>query len=443
MIYESIKSLALTLLILISVVLTWSLWTYQPQYETIEKTNNIVKEVSTNNKKEIPNLVKPSKVLFHKNDQHFGTFEESDINRMMKEIRTWEVRDIQNISSNITSEEYVSFLTRNGNIELIFPEKIPLQIYKSLMKINNKDFSLLEFDRFILNVHDEIRGEGVVYFVSNEEAMVYEAKVNIENLNKFERNFFHLSSKYPEQIEYRISDMKSEFLPIAETKMNRVQYYTDTIETDMFVEGLFTEQNIVKKDKLSDGGEVFTDGTRILKINKDQNYLQYVNTINKKEDQNITTDLIESSIDFINEHDGWTDKYRFFSWDKEEQKTVFRLYVRNFPVFNRNLTEISQVWGRNEVISYRHPLIVLDLPLEMPEYSLPSGEKVIQKIENHPGFKAQLLEGISLAYELIENDQNKQIVTLEPIWCYKYDGRWIKVEFSETDELGGNISGLE
>jgi regulatory protein YycH of two-component signal transduction system YycFG len=43
--YENIKSGILTLLVLVSILLTWNLWTYQPNYETMEN-NNVVEVVS-------------------------------------------------------------------------------------------------------------------------------------------------------------------------------------------------------------------------------------------------------------------------------------------------------------------------------------------------------------------------------------------------------------
>ena len=39
--YEKIKSIILTLLVLVSILLTWNLWTYQPNYDTMENSNTV------------------------------------------------------------------------------------------------------------------------------------------------------------------------------------------------------------------------------------------------------------------------------------------------------------------------------------------------------------------------------------------------------------------
>lgn len=439
--YESIKTMVLIILIIISIVLTWQLWTYQPHHKTLEKLTDIVEENPTSNTKDVTSLVKPTRVLFHKDNQHFGTYEESEISKLMNYVQTWEVNDVKNISSSIRN--YTSFIQKSGHVEIVFADKFPLQIFKSLMIINDKEHSLINFDRIIINVNDEDRGEGTIYFVSYNNQLVYEAKVNSERINSFKRNYFLRASKYPEQVEHKLTDTSSIFLPKGKTRMTRLVNYTDIIEVNHFVDNLFTEPNNVKRDVLQ-SSEVYTDGTRMLKVFNDQKYIQFVNPMLINNSQGETSDLIQTSIDFVNEHGGWTDNYQLFSWDKDSQKVIFRLYVGNFPIFNRGgLTEIEQVWGKNEIINYDHPLISLRFAPEKRDTELPSGEAVMKEIKSIPNYQASLVENITIGYELIANQTSSKVVTLQPIWCYKYDGNWIKVEIKESDNLGGGTDGLE
>ena len=63
--YENIKSVILTILVGISFLVTWNLWTYQPSYEELENADT-VQEVSFSSKKDIKDIVKPDQVIFHK-----------------------------------------------------------------------------------------------------------------------------------------------------------------------------------------------------------------------------------------------------------------------------------------------------------------------------------------------------------------------------------------
>lgn len=55
--YENIKTIILTILVVTSALLTWNLWTYQPNFERIEKESNTVQEVTIAEKKEVNQIV--------------------------------------------------------------------------------------------------------------------------------------------------------------------------------------------------------------------------------------------------------------------------------------------------------------------------------------------------------------------------------------------------
>ena len=43
--YEKVKSIILTVLVVMSVILTWNLWSYQPNVEELGDKSNTVQEV--------------------------------------------------------------------------------------------------------------------------------------------------------------------------------------------------------------------------------------------------------------------------------------------------------------------------------------------------------------------------------------------------------------
>jgi regulatory protein YycH of two-component signal transduction system YycFG len=67
----------------------------------------------------------------------------------------------------------------------------------------------------------------------------------------------------------------------------------------------------------------------------------------------------------------------------------------------------------------------------------------VEELQKLPGYQADLLEEVTIGYELTENKQKSQIVSLQPIWCYKYNGKWKKIEINGSDKLGGDKDGLE
>lgn len=440
--YESIKTAILIILVLSSIIFTWTLWTYQPQYKDLEGTDDLVQEVTSNNTKDTSQIIKPIKILYHIDGQHFGTFNETELNRVMKELKSWEIRDVQNITHTVQDDGLADFLNQSGHVEIYFPDPFPLQLYKSFFEINDKEHSLISFDRMVIDAYSDTQGEGIVYFVSTGDNLVYESRVDSRFTREFRKNFYATAMRYPEQIEYKLSDMNSIYLPKDETVVNRFDYYIDEIDIGTFIDRLFTNSTFVKRDVLTTG-EVHTDGTRLLRVFNNQDYIQYINPTRIGGNQETTTDLIQSSIDFVNEHVGWTDEYRFFSWSKENQKTVFKLYIENIPVFSQEgLDNITQQWENNDIAKYEQPSISLSFDFDSNETTLPMGEEVMETIKNEPNYNPELLEYVTVAYELWEVEDNSQFVSLQPIWIYKYNGSWRKVEFMDED-IGGLKDGLE
>ena len=442
--YENIKSFILTILVIVSILLTWVLWTYHPKYDTIENSNSIVKDISIGRTQEIDQLINPTKVIFHKNNQHFGMTKEDDINNIMDEMKKWEFRDISKLSTPFNEEDYLSFTQQNGYVEIIFPDDIPFSIFKSTFHLEDKEISNVSVDRIILNLNANKESDDMIYFVSPIDRLIYTAIVDYDEIQEM-TSMYDMVEEYPKYFSYRPTKTNVLYLPIEPTTIKGVQYYTDLLDPEIFKEALFDDPNDVKKHILT-YGEEYTDGSRLLRVFSGGKYLQYVNPVNNTDtDHAENSDLIESSIDFINEHGGWTADYRFFSLDQYQQQTTFKLFVRNYPVFNKSgLTEIHQVWGENEIIRYQRPLLILEIPVPSGDVELPEGQRVLEEIQAQPDFNPELVEDIIVGYELTDNPERVNVATLVPIWSVKYNGVWRKLDFEhKDDEIGGNMGGLE
>ncbi|MCA1032280.1 two-component system activity regulator YycH [Bacillus timonensis] len=440
--YETVKSIVLTLLVIISIFLTWNLWSYQPNYEKIE-SGQPLEDVRIGTKKSLEDLIQPSKIVFHKSSAHFATLDETEMNKITKEIKKWEIYDFKNISTTIPNQKYLSFIHENGHVEIIFPDKIPLELLKLLLKINEKELPSVSFDRIIIDVKNTDSAGGNLYFVAYDEQIVYQARVSNEFVDSFERNYYYLSTQYPRYFAFSLSETRAVYLPEGRMPMEKIQYYTDNIDPEDFKDALFTDPNFVKKD-VSAYGEVYTDGTRLLEVNKSRNLIRYINPVSSDYEKDESYAAIQNSVDFVNDHSGWTDKYYFFSWNKLTQKTTFRLRVNNYPVFHLNgLAELNQVWGRNEITRYSRPLLMLELPLDRLTYNLPSGYEVVNLLKTIPDLQYNKIEDIMIGYELIEDQTKFKVITLQPMWTFQYDGSWIKLNFEESGNVGGNVVGLE
>ena len=93
---EGIKSIVLTLLVIFSLVLTWSIWTNSPNIDPINQVQ-YMEEVEISNKQEISAIVKPIQVLYHNDNNHYGSSSEEIIDNLMEIVNNWSFSDIENI----------------------------------------------------------------------------------------------------------------------------------------------------------------------------------------------------------------------------------------------------------------------------------------------------------------------------------------------------------
>jgi regulatory protein YycH of two-component signal transduction system YycFG len=89
--YEKIKTIILTVLVLASIVLTGALWTYQPKYDFMENADSdYIQNVSVSNAQvDAGIIIRPSKILIHKDGKHYGIVQETEMNKLMKQVKKW------------------------------------------------------------------------------------------------------------------------------------------------------------------------------------------------------------------------------------------------------------------------------------------------------------------------------------------------------------------
>jgi regulatory protein YycH of two-component signal transduction system YycFG len=438
--YENTKSVILTVLILVSIVLTWNLWTYQPNFE-MKENGNYVAEVTLKEKRDLRDIISPDLALFHSNGQHFGTTDAAELEKIMDELRTWSFYDVKNYSDEV--EDIKDLVHGNGNAEIIFPADVPIELYRSVLKFEEKRIPAFNFNRIIINVENSEKGNGTVYFISADYQQIYMSHISPGLLTEFNRSYFKNAEQYPRYFAFEASRERTIFIPDGKMEMMEYSYLPVVLNSEAFKEALFSDPSFVQKGLISQGEE-YSDVSSKMTVNFDTNMLLYVNPTGQAKYVENSYDLLMRSIDFINGHGGWTDSYRYVAKDEKRKSVKFRLYSTDgYPVFNENgMSEIQEVWGRDEIIKYVRPNIALELPLttEMVKVDLPSGSEALEFLKSRKSFKPELLEQLVLGYRMARDTDENKLIHLEPAWFYSYNQTWGQIT---KEDLGGLLHGLE
>ena len=443
--FERAKSIILIILVGTSIFLTWSIWTYEPEYDPFEQSSEFIKIKS--DVQIVSDVIKPVSILFHGNGQHFQTSNPVEINEMENEFLQWRFSGLKEVSVKRLQRKFDDFVHEDGSIEIEFSDDIPISLYKTVLNIRDKEVPEFSFDRIIIKQKDISGNESAVYFVSYDREKIYQGMVDSKKLRNFMDSFYRGSyDKHPEYIAETINSKRTLFVPENPVEINRLEYYIDYLDIGNLKNALFSFPKFVRQESVS-VGEEYTDGTRLMTVNKENYLISYINPAQKSKLFDSSSDLLQKSIDFINDHAGWeNNNYRFAYMSENEQRVVFRLFVNGYPTFNESgMTEIEQIWGKEEIYSYDRPYFSLDsvLPSEGSTKTLQSGIEVINQLKSKDNIDFKSVEDISIGYKLNKSLDSKLVtlVTLEPTWYYRIGDKWFIVPFDE--DTGGDQSGLE
>src|SRR4051812_26873875 len=214
--YENSKSVILIFLILVSIVLTWNLWTYQPNFDMMEN-NDYVAEVTLKEKQELQEIISPDLALFHHNGQHYGTTNAVNLDKLMDSLRKWSFYDVTNYSDQV--EDIQELVHGNGNAEIVFPADVPIDIYRSVLKFEEKRIPAFNFNRIVINVENSEKGNGTVYFISSDYQNVYMSHISPDLLNDFNRDFFKNAEQYQRYFAFEATVNRTVFIPDGKLEM--------------------------------------------------------------------------------------------------------------------------------------------------------------------------------------------------------------------------------
>ncbi|KKK36846.1 hypothetical protein WQ57_16960 [Mesobacillus campisalis] len=439
MTYENIKTAILTILIVLSAILTWNIWTFQPNYEMVENEKT-VNEVTIGAKKEINKIVKPHQVMYHLDGITYGSIRNSEIDKIVAMISKWKYYDVAKTPEK--GIELLNRLSERDHTEIIFPEEVPVELYRKVLNFEDRDLPKFEFDRIL--IHSEPGGqEASIYFYSSKNQNAYKSNVSLTAVSEFVDEFQAKGGRQNEYFAYQLHNGKNIYLPVEQTEMLKYTYYRNPIEPEMLKEALFRDPSFVQRSSVPDGEE-YADEASKMTVDRNTSMIYYINPLKGNDAVIGTSNLVQKSIDFVNAHGGWTDNYRYVYKDDFNQRVIFRIYSKEgYPIFNQlGMSEILQVWGQSEINRYIRPSFHLELPLN-PEMNnsvkLPSGREIVEILEQKADLKPELLKDISPGYYMTRDSEDSSLVFLEPGWFYQYDDVWRELVLN-----GGEVkNGLE
>lgn len=434
--YEKIKSIILTVLVAMSIILTLNLWSYQP-IEEKPADRSMVPGVLLSEKKGIKDIVKIEQIIYNLEGNYYGTLTTKNINNLMEVISSWEF----DAFSNYSLEKIDTIALNRNSVQIIYPGEIAMELFASIYKLNIKEVSNFHFNKILIDFTSADYRYGDVYFISEENQQVYLSNVLTASLNQLSQDSFEEAKKYKKYFAFKTGTGRTIYLPESETELVNNQYLFKKLPVADLKNALFSDPSIVERGKVSSGEDEYTDGRKLLIADNDSHLITFFDLSGVNSHQTETDGLLQKSINFVNNHGGWTDNYRYVGLEKGSSTVHFRIYSDGYPVFEENnpISKIEIDWAANEVSKYSRNDFWLGQPALTSIEILESGHEAIKKIkeQEREQYDENLLEDIKIGYKMT---MNARTTSLEPSWFYLYSGEW---KFIKDNELGGGKVGLE
>src|SRR5699024_4352126 len=360
---ELIKSYALAILVLLSLLLTFILWNYKPNFERVFDTDYVDEINLGGTDKKQEEIVQPESIIFKRHDKYFGFSSPRDTEEFYNEMQSWVLYDFWSTETNgPPNDDY--------QVEVIFPDAISLDVLPGLFDMNEdvEELPQWSFRRMYLTLDEETSTLNV-FFLSVDGR--YRAKAVVNNVAKQNNVREHIES-----LEGMV-----EYIPLLDTEtpiyirkdtvnVPRHTVTINTIDQKSLVNALFSDPSAVRRNVIDDE-TFYTDGQRQMSINR--GLMKFVNPYQSYEPMSLN-DLLERSIKDINDHNGWTDTYHLQEIDLVNNQIQYQMHYKGYPVYNRNgLSTIKQEWHDQERIQYNRPLFSINDSLVDDEVELRYG----------------------------------------------------------------------
>src|SRR5699024_7004371 len=441
---EMVKSVMLIFLIGLSLVLTFLIWNSAP-YETIGNRETIDTSIAEKpEKKNIDSMIKPYKLHFTFNETYTGAVANEEIEYMLSHLKKWKLQTPQLEDQQFTKEKLHQLMRKENSLVLYYPDEVPLTVYDSVLNIESQNIPEINFEYLIAN-WDTKKGTTKIHFVSVKNSLHYTTTAKLVEPQFFHRDVITVAKNYDEYVEVEEDHEHFLLVPKEETTLVRSTYFSnekDEINPTRFRNVLFSDPNAVRRNEINPQRDDYQDNHALMTVDTEKKFLHFVHPSVESQELAIPSELVEDAIDFMNEHGGWTDEYRFSKMNFRARSIQFKLYVRGVPVLGGNsMTDIEQVWGEEAIYQYRRPYFTLGdtLPSEQEEILLPSGVEIIEALKASREIDFDSVEEILPGYYM-QQDAELDIFQFEPAWFYLQHGNWVR--FS-PEEVGGEEIGLE
>ncbi|WP_027964555.1 YycH family regulatory protein [Halalkalibacillus halophilus] len=431
---EHLKTIILVLLVGASLLLTLALWTYQPDFEELDQATYLDETELGGEERNVRELIRPTQISFNNFREYSMIKDQETKQQLYDEITDW---SFSQIDSHTTGGN-ASVLSRN--MEVTFPIEVPLQMIGQIFDVEDFEYEWNQtFNRVYFQLVQSSENMIRVQFASNEHEETLQGEIESGSAYELISDYIVGNNTIPaERIDLQSGTYI--YVPTEPVEVSSPTILTERLERQTIINILFNNPSLVRQQRLSSSTEDrnFTDGTRELQTSqvlRNQEFMTYVNPLTVETMSMTDQELIRRSIDFNNDHLGFTDDFQIDQIQNASNTIDYRMHYDGTPIFDESdYWMMEQSWSPNELQEFNRPLFETQTRFqnEGDVDELDSGIDVYQFFENNQDeFSLDLIENMRIGYAVEIGDEVSGVLFLQPTWHIYYAGRWRTIDYFE------------
>ncbi|MEG0732579.1 MAG: two-component system activity regulator YycH [Vagococcus sp.] len=419
---DKVVKISLIVLILLSLVLSWKIWTKPANRSLAEKGKDPSSELVQT--KKMTEVYVPTKLFYHKEkDNLLYSNKETVINSLHNKLVALHYKSNEALGEKETREAFYAL----NSFNLLFPKELPVSVYESVYKADfklPKELQEFNFNRIIYSFDTE-----KIYFVnaSLKKSIAFDVKGDSKTLkdmvtNEKKNNYFPVTLE-PENIS-GIYYMKDEI------KLKTYSYIVATQSFTTFSKAFFDQSNDLYSNDSENVNLSNAEGES-LTIQADNGEVNYFGKL-KSQESDSKNSFYFDTFPYVENIGNTLGTLRYF--DVKDGDITYRNYIEGFPVFGQNMKGRLEVIVQNRNVFVRTNQEMIQIPIPSSEtVTLMTTEDLMAELVS-AGVDTSLINDAQIGYEWQTNAETKQAADLVPTWYIHYDGAWYS-----HNELVGKI----
>lgn len=424
------KSLLLVVLVLTSAVLTYRVWSYEPEFSEIDTTIEGTTNIGQGERVSFEQVMSTYQMVRVSGDDVQGTTNPETLIGVREHLDGSNVTNM-NIYNSINRLGVRGEETQEEEFLIIdYFSDVPSKSLFQMLGLNHDetlpDFA---FDRIIVDMKEE----NVIFNLIDENrsrVAVVETDISADFLqglvDEHEDNFEDYTAIITNQ--NTANNMTAIYGPSSPGTLNVERFMISQINVDVMNRIMFMDT----PEESPSSGEVsiYESENHIATFNPDTYEYNYTNLNEATSASDNEHRTIQDIYYFLNSHNGLAQNNLLFDYNPEENSATYRFTLHGRVIFSNSLSTSTTVkYGENAVYEYSRPLIRTTAKVsDGEEVELYDIENVRYQIALDDNLDLQKVSKIVLGYDMTyaNDDTDFEFIDYTPQWYVKYDGTWMK-----------------